>query len=173
MKSVNLKWIKLFLGYGSILMLSCHDIANYFLSLINEDDGDTISNMQLQKLVYFSQGFYLALYDMSLFIEPIEAWTYGPVTPELYRKYKPYEGNSLPKPTGIILENYDDKVKKLLDEIYVVYGQYSAWKLSEITHQHPTWKNHYQGTGDSKTIPTQELQEFFKTLIRQDESHIK
>jgi uncharacterized phage-associated protein len=153
-------------------MLNCSEVANYFLSLINEDDEDTISNMQLQKLVYFSQGFYLALYDEPLFEEPIEAWTYGPVVPSLYHDYKNYQGRSLPKPENICLEIYEDKIRELLDEIYVVYGQYSAWKLSEITHQHPTWKNHYLNTND-KTIPKQELQRFFKTLIEKDEKQIE
>lgn len=145
-------------------MLNCQDIANYFLSLINEDDGDTISNMQLQKLVYFAQGFHLALYNNTLFNEPIEAWTYGPVVPILYHSYKDCTGNAIPKPTEVNLDVYTDEVRELLNEIHSVYGQYSAWKLSEITHQHPTWKNHYNNS--DKIINTQELQDFFKTLIR-------
>ena len=44
-------------------MCSSDDRARYFLTQINEDDGDLISNMKLQKLVYYAQGFHLALYD--------------------------------------------------------------------------------------------------------------
>jgi uncharacterized phage-associated protein len=64
-------------------MLSCHDVAKYFLSLTDEDAGDLISNLKLQKLVYYAQGFHLALYDELLFEETIEAWTHGPVIPEM------------------------------------------------------------------------------------------
>jgi uncharacterized phage-associated protein len=45
-------------------MLSCHDVAKYFLSLISEESGDLISNLKLQKLVYYAQGFQSALFDV-------------------------------------------------------------------------------------------------------------
>ncbi len=44
-------------------MLSCFDVAKYFLAQADEDAGDLISNLKLQKLVYYAQGFHLALYD--------------------------------------------------------------------------------------------------------------
>ena len=64
--------------------------AKYFLAQASEDAGDLISNLKLQKLVYYAQGFHLALYDEPLFLEAIEAWTHGPVVPDLYRHYKKY-----------------------------------------------------------------------------------
>ena len=69
-------------------MLSCDDAAKYFLAQVSEDAGDLISNLKLQKLLYYAQGFHLALYDQPLFPEAIEAWTHGPVVPDLYRHYK-------------------------------------------------------------------------------------
>ncbi len=60
-------------------MLSCDDAAKYFLAQTSEDAGDLISNLKLQKLLYYAQGFHLALYDEPLFPEAIEAWTHGPV----------------------------------------------------------------------------------------------
>ena len=65
-------------------MLTCYDIAKYFLAQADEEIGDLISNLKLQKLVYYAQGFYLALHDEALFPEDIEAWTHGPVVPVLY-----------------------------------------------------------------------------------------
>ena len=44
------------------LVLSCFDIANYFIALANET-GSYLSNLKLQKLVYYAQAWYLALYD--------------------------------------------------------------------------------------------------------------
>ena len=65
--------------------LSCHDVAQYFLAQMDEDAGDLISNLKLQKLVYYAQGFALALHGRPLFRERVEAWTHGaPVVPELY-----------------------------------------------------------------------------------------
>ena len=62
-------------------MLSCYDVAQYFLAKSDEDAGDLMSNLKLQKLVYYAQGFALALFDKPLFSERIEAWIHGPVYP--------------------------------------------------------------------------------------------
>lgn len=53
------------------------EVARYFLALQDEDAGEGISNLKLQKLLYYAQGIYLAMEGKSLFPERIEAWTYG------------------------------------------------------------------------------------------------
>ena len=67
---------------------SVQDIAKWILTRnrleVQTEDGDYISNLKLQKLLYYSQGCFLALRDEPLFDSPIEAWTYGPVVPEVY-----------------------------------------------------------------------------------------
>lgn len=60
-------------------MLTCFDVADYFLTQSNEtqsndeNSGDFLSNLKLQKLVYYAQGFFLALLNWPLFNEEIEA----------------------------------------------------------------------------------------------------
>jgi uncharacterized phage-associated protein len=44
-------------------MLACNNVAEYLLSQVDDDTGNLISNLKLQKLVYYSQGFSLALND--------------------------------------------------------------------------------------------------------------
>src|SRR5260363_307462 len=60
-------------------MVSVFDVANYFLTLVEEEVGDALSNLKIQKLVYYAQGFHLALFSRPLFENAIEAWTHGPV----------------------------------------------------------------------------------------------
>lgn len=145
-------------------MLTCHDVADYFLSLSDdEDSGELISNMKLQKLVYYAQGFYLAKYGKRLFNATIEAWTLGPVIPALYHEYKEYGCNAIKLTRNIDFSKYNEETKELLDEVYSVYGQYSAWKLSELTHNEPPWKKYHSKT--DKTIPLKSLQEYFKTQL--------
>lgn len=58
-------------------MISCSDVARYFLALVDEDAGDSLSNLKLQKLVYYAQGFHLALYGEPLFPRgdsSVETW---------------------------------------------------------------------------------------------------
>jgi uncharacterized phage-associated protein len=59
-------------------MLSAHQIAKYFVSLVDEEVGDSISNFKLQKLLYYAQREFLAFYNKPLFSEPIKGWAHGP-----------------------------------------------------------------------------------------------
>ena len=79
-------------------MLSCFDVAKYFATLVESDAGDSISNLKLQKLAYYAQGFHLAMYDTPLFPERIYAWAHGPVVEELYHAYKKFGANPIVHP---------------------------------------------------------------------------
>lgn len=144
------------------LMLSCHNVADYLLSLADEDAGDLISNLKLQKLVYYAQGFHLALYDEPLFQEPIEAWTHGPVVPDLYHTYKDYGSNAVPQPDDVDFSIYNEQQRDLLDEVYQVYGQFSAWKLRNMTHDESPWRN---GRDSGDLISPDAMKAFFQTQL--------
>lgn len=148
-------------------MLSCYDAAKYFLAQASEEAGDLISNLKLQKLVYYAQGFHLALYDEPLFPEAIEAWTHGPVVPDLYRHYKKYGTGAIPCPEYIDFSIYDEKTKSLLDEVYSVFGQFAAWKLRNMTHEEYPWKLAAQNSGK---ISHQSLKKYFKTQLNCEEA---
>jgi uncharacterized phage-associated protein len=72
---------------------TCFEVANYFLKRQEPEVGDLMTNLKLQKLVYYAQGFYLAMMDSPLFNEPIEAWEHGPVCVPLYHEYKNFGSN--------------------------------------------------------------------------------
>lgn len=145
-------------------MLSALDVAEYLLSLVNEDDGDLMSHLRLQKLLYYAQGFHLAIFDQPVFSEPIEAWTHGPVVPAVYHEYKKYGSGQIPPPDGIDFSNYSDETRELLDEVYDVYGQFSASRLRNLTHQEPPWQNAVPG----RAISTEAMKGYFKTLLVDD-----
>lgn len=142
-------------------MLSCYDVARYFLAQVDEDAGDLISNLKLQKLVYYAQGVNLALYDQPLFPEALEAWIHGPVVPVLFHTYKSYEANAIPPPCDMDFSVYHSQTRELLDEVYVVFGQFSAWKLYQMTHEEPPWKN----TSIGNEISLEVLRDYFKTQV--------
>ncbi len=143
------------------MTLTCFDVADYFLAKTEEDAGDTISNLKLQKLVYYAQGFALAILGHALFEEKIEAWQHGPVVPELYQKYKSYGAGGIPMPEHVDYSKFSKEVQKLLDDVYYVYGQFSAWKLRNMTHEETPWKT----TANNATIPLPVMQDYFKTLV--------
>lgn len=142
-------------------MPTCLDVANFFLSKTSEDAGDTISNLKLQKLAYYAQGFSLAILNKPMFEDDIEAWMHGPVAPRLYQEFKGYGSGAIPAPLEFNPSIFDREQTKLLNEVYEVYGQYSAWKLRELTHAEAPWKDNYTEGRSSSVIPLHEMQAFF------------
>lgn len=142
-------------------MISSFDVARYFLSLVDEDAGDSLSNLKLQKLVYYAQGYYLALYDEPLFPERIEAWIHGPVVPDLYHNLKQFGAEPVRVDGEFDPGMYSDKVQELLDEVYSVYGQFSAGQLRNFTHREPPWMN----TPNGETIPVDLMRDYFRTQV--------
>lgn len=120
---------------------SAHEIANYFLWKAQRENQELLSNMKLQKLVYYSQGLHLAFFDSPLFNDKIEAWMYGPVVPDLYHAYKRHEAGGIPADSNFDPSIIDDNTKELLDDVFNVFGQFSAIRLMEIAHSDKCWKD--------------------------------
>ena len=143
-------------------MANCHEVAAYLLAKQDLESGDLISNLKLQKLAYYAQGFCLAMHGRPLFPEAIEAWKHGPVVRALYNSYSGYNSAALPRPDGMDLSVFSDEDRALMDEVYDVYGQFSAWKLRNMTHDEAPWKNASMG----QEISHDSLAEYFKTQLQ-------
>ena len=72
-------------------------IANYFLELARADDEE-LSPLKIQKLVYYANGWHLAIKGKPLISEQVEAWPYGPVVPSLYRAFRSYGDGPITEP---------------------------------------------------------------------------
>ena len=142
-------------------MCDCFKTAEYFLRLQTGDAGDSISNMKLQKLLYDAQGFALAILGKPLLEDDFEKWAYGPVLPVVYNKYKAFGSEAIPRPEGASLQDYTDDERKLLDEVYYTFGQYSAWALSEMSHATAPWRDAELG----KIISKDSMKTYFATQV--------
>jgi len=141
--------------------LTAKHVAVYFLSLVDNDCGDSVSNLKLQKLVYYAQGVYLALRDKPLFNDKIFAWEHGPVVPSLYKFYSHHGSTDIPKPSKVDYSIYNKKAREVMDDVYKVFGQFSAWKLRNMTHEEPPWKD----TPINTEISHESMKKYFKTLL--------
>ena len=137
-----------------------------------------ISPMKLQKLVYYSHGWSLALFDEPLIEDRIEAWQYGPVIPALYYEFKEF-GNSpitrLAKELAIEgepgravevePEMVDERPKKLVQKVWDRLGHYSAVELSNLTHSEnePWFKVPKKRPGIA--IPNELIRNCFKDML--------
>lgn len=126
------------------------NIAEYFLWKAQEDDQELLSNMKLQKLIYYAQGLHLSLNDSELFEEKVEAWTYGPVVSELYHIYKEHASRGIPANPDFDPLSIDQDTRDFLDEIYEVFGQFSAIRLMELAHSDECWQD--VAIGDEITV---------------------
>ena len=127
----------------TINKVTAYDIARYFITCGIDSEEEGISNLKLQKLVYYAQGYHLAIYDEPFFDEPIQAWRHGPVCPEVYQKYKSYGARPITEPIDEDFTTTFTKVQlELLDEVYSVFGQLAAGKLAVRTKEEGPWKNH-------------------------------
>ena len=143
------------------------DVANFFLSAIDEDAGDLISNLKMQKLVYYAQGIHLAMFDEELFSEEIRAWEHGPVVPELYHEFKSFGRGAIePNFESFDIDIFTQKQKEMLKEVYNTFGQFSAWMLRNMTHEERPWvETTKNGTIIGSVINKKLLTEYFKTQI--------
>lgn len=142
-------------------MISALDVARYIINYSNEKNY-SISNLKLQKLLYFVQAYYLAFTPSHepCFREEIEAWDFGPVVPSVYREFKSFGGGDIPPVTSyynLESENnfwsirevpYDSNCiskrdKELINDIIDKFSAYSASELVKITHNQAPWKNAY------------------------------
>jgi uncharacterized phage-associated protein len=127
-------------------MYNAEQIANWFLVRDSKNiDSEGISNLKLQKLLYYAQSASLAMCDKLLFSDGFQAWKHGPVIEELYRKYKDFSYLPIPVPDDYEISDADTEVTQLLEDVYVYFSQFSAWKLSEMTHNEEPWKDTESG----------------------------
>lgn len=114
------------------------NVAKYLFDTYKKITNESIDEMKLHKLLYFTQRESLALVDAPLFEEPFEGWKYGPVCRMLRHAITP---------DGII--DYDqevsDECKYMVNNIICQYGALASWKLSEISHMEISWINSRKG----------------------------
>lgn len=112
--------------------------AAAYLCAIHDDEDSDFTMLKLQKLLYYAQGYALALLRRPLFRERIKAWEHGPVIPQVWKAYRDDTG-VLPRPTDLDPLSLDPQVRAILDRVYTEYGQYAAWALRNMTHEERPW----------------------------------
>jgi len=142
-------------------MIPVFNVANFFLSMEKEGDSD-ITNLKLQKLCYYAQGVFMALNNGEpLFEEELLRWEHGPVCEELYHEYKSNGANVIPQVCDNNVDDMPEEMIEILDDVYSYFGQFSAWKLRNMTHEEAPWLN----TGDSQIIDKNEIFTYFKNHV--------
>ena len=90
-------------------------IAEYIIYFANLKKSP-ISNLKLQKILYFNQAEFLVMKGVPCFNDEIEAWDFGPVVPKVYRKYKIYGSGDIPSDISISFSILEED-KKMISEV--------------------------------------------------------
>jgi uncharacterized phage-associated protein len=151
-------------------MYDARTIANEFLRQA-KDVGTTLTNMELQKLVYIAHGYSLALLHRPLIKQHVEAWRYGPVIPDLYRELRQYGAGVVTQPINVpSAEQLSETDTALVRSVLEAYGGFSGSQLSTMTHREGTpWKQIYQPnvSFNNEIIPDNLIKEHYLKLLNE------
>ncbi|PEI55920.1 Panacea domain-containing protein [Priestia aryabhattai] len=161
-------------------MLSVFQVANYFIFRSIPGSNENITNLKLQKLLYFAQGQYLSangLENDPLFGEEIKAWAHGPVVPQVYRRYSDYKFMEINRVGTEEIINEIKREEELqgldflshLNTVWEKYKRFNGKELERKTHEEGPWKDirgdlpPYIST--DITIPLPQIYEHFATQL--------
>lgn len=109
-------------------------IANAFIELA-ENEGKALTNMHLQKLVFFSHGYTLAFLNRPLTSDVIKAWTFGPVYSALYNTLRTFGRSEINQPIpGVTKVEHQSDEYEIITNVWETYKFHSAAQLSRISH---------------------------------------
>lgn len=130
---------------------SALDIAKYVINKCTMEK-QPISNLQLQKILYFLQRQYITNNGTVLFNDEIQAWQFGPVVPEVYFQYCGFGSMNISMNYDISIDANDSRQ---IDSIVEEKRCKNPWDLVEETHSEgKAWATIYRnGIGNHMTIP--------------------
>lgn len=144
------------------------DIIKYYLNKVDEESGEVITHLKLQKLLYYTQSWYMAFNKVPLIDERFQAWIHGPVIQRIYDKFKCYEYNPIPRVIEIEKDIYDYPTLSILEMVWTVYGKYEARYLERLTHLEDPWKLARKGLTDNDLsnaeIKNQDILNYYSSI---------
>ena len=144
-------------------------IAKWFVAWAEAEEAD-LSNLKLQKLLYYSQGHYLARHHAPLFGEEVEAWAHGPVVADVYHAYKSFGSDDvrLPESDPFRWDEVDKNTTKFLMRIWNTYGGLAAWRLRNMTHEESPWIDAFDRSSRNEVISHQAMKAYFASHTSDD-----
>ena len=142
------------------------EVAETIIDLSRKRTISDLTNLKLQKLLYYCQAWHLALNDAPLFSEDIEAWIHGPAVPRVFGTFKEYRWSVIERPVTP-LENMD--VLRHVNEVLNSYGKYGATELERLTHSEAPWIYARRGLAPDEpsrnVISTDHMKNFYRSLM--------
>ena len=140
-------------------MYNVIDISKYIISMLNEV-GVKITNLKLQKMLYYAQAYSLLEKDKPLYEEDIVARKLGPIVPVAHNAFKWANSSEIlviEEPNEII----EKRDKEMIKEVLMIMAYLPSEDLVNITNEYDTWKDAIINTYD-RTIYNDEIKKYHK-----------
>lgn len=135
------------------------DIAKYIIKYSNQQEY-RISNLKLQKLLYFVQAKFLLETGAPCFKDKIEAWDIGPVVPNVYREFMCWAGMDMPADWKWDEDIIEPQAKERINSIVEHFRDYSAVSLTDLTRRQSPWIDIYNRKHNA-VISNESIKKFF------------
>lgn len=154
---------------------SALEVARHIVNYSNYSE-QYLSNLKLQKILYFVQAEFLISQGRVCFADGIEAWDFGPVIPAVLHEFMRFGSCFILPVTHYFVEDENkyfnirkvefkdnvisDEDKAAIDEVVDYFADYSSVDLTNLTQKQPPWQNAYSGCCRS-VIATESIKEYF------------
>ena len=148
------------------MAVTARQVADGIIAFCN-DHGDLLTNLKLQKLLYYAQAWHLAVYGKELFPEDCEAWVHGPVVPSAYRAFRAAGYSPVNEMGGH--PSLPARVQVHIADLMGAYGALSAFDMERLVHSEAPWR---EARGDLPpdapsvaVIPKRRMREYYRAKL--------
>lgn len=129
-----------------------------------------VTNLSLQKLLYYFKAFGYVFCGRELLGEECEAWVHGPVFPLIYEKYRTFGRQVIPCDRDALdyEQLLDEEERRTLDFVLRCFGIYNGSILRELTHREKPWCDARAGLGNTERctniIKNEDIKNYFDDM---------
>ena len=150
-------------------MHDARSVANQIIERAHQSQR-AITHLEVQKLLYFCHAWMLGLYQEPLIEQPIEAWQYGPVVPDVYNSLRRHGGEPITRLIpGVAKDEYSEIEADIIDQVFQKYGGLTVGQLIAATHATgapwaQTWDKY--GPSGHAVIPDPIIEDYYADKAR-------
>ena len=139
-------------------------IADWFIkrAFSERNTGTILTQLKLQKLLYYAYVWWLIMQGKRLFHDEIEAWEFGPVVRKQYTRLKKYNEKAIKlQEINTNIEEIPKEIQQHLEMIWHKYGKYEAHHLVEKTNSERPWQDAFNSNDKKKIISDDAIKEYY------------
>lgn len=141
-------------------MTTAMQIASWMLARAATSGVSNMSNMKLNKMLYFAQAHHLAATGTTLFDDHVEAWDHGPVVYDVYTEFSRFKGDPIQTDDIPVPPELDEVAEDVLAQVWAIYSHRTAAQLRAMSHDDPPYVDHYTGTHRT-VMPVDEIRDYY------------